>query len=232
MRFDPVARLKLRWDDIHYKRGFSDADMVDVFRLTRLILERGKLKQQYPSLAFYSDWLVHEALDRNPRVWEMIDEIDSAISEHPTLSLEASIIRIGGTFKLAELRQEFIQLFCVNGLETRLFRSRLDWGSFLSLLLGDLAGKPILCIDEPSLNEKRVRPIFERIVRRRMAHSPESVAKRVEAVYLLDWRTKVDDPERSPGIYWETHAMHKNGVSFMRLNGQLHWEDPFAFDFP
>lgn len=145
--FDPRHRLDRYLNGM--KNQSSSADLLDVLRQTRLVIESKHLKTAYPTLSFYCDWYVHGGLDRNPRVWEILTSINTAICD----SSQNPVAQIAALLKLDELRAEAIRLFNGENLNPFLFSLDENWSTYIFALLRDLSEKRLRWPDDLSKNK-------------------------------------------------------------------------------
>ena len=75
VKFDPVQRLSTRIESLLQGGEVSRGEVLDLFRIVRLVLEERELRRDYPSIALYADWLQHGRLDRQASIWQLAERL-------------------------------------------------------------------------------------------------------------------------------------------------------------
>jgi hypothetical protein len=92
MPFDPASRLREHVKGL-IGRPSSRADMIEVMRLTRLLLEQEKLTQTYPHISLYCDWLLHTEINRHSLALDILERMGQAIAKYDDAGDVAALSR-------------------------------------------------------------------------------------------------------------------------------------------
>jgi hypothetical protein len=204
--FDARARL------ISYLNGLgshcSSADLLDVVRQVRLLLERKNLKAAYPTLSLYCNWYMHEVIRKSPLAWNILAEVNAIICK-PSHDNPAEAI--GMRLRLDTLRSEAIALLNSQGANSFLFTEDGNWSQFVFVLLHDLCGKPLRWPINPA-NDRRARSTFTRM----MQHSTVGPDKYARELFL----EHLPNGHEGPGFYWSV-VVYETPPHQAIIKGQL-----------
>jgi hypothetical protein len=162
-KFNPVARLQEHMARV-IGRHCSRADLIEVMRLTRLILERQGATRSFPHLALYCDWVVHGEIDRHELGWKIIEQMNAAVTSHDETK-GASIAAGSQAISLPQLRAEMIVLFSANDVRTELPDSFSNWKTFVGILMDDLCERRVAFPTGERINRKKKAIIDQAITR-------------------------------------------------------------------
>src|SRR5207253_2441883 len=81
-RFDASNHLTQHIKQLMSARTVSQADLIDILRRCRLMLDQNKTKSSYPVLSLYCNWLQHDEIDRHPTGFEILEKIDRLSITH------------------------------------------------------------------------------------------------------------------------------------------------------
>jgi hypothetical protein len=151
-------------------RQCGSADLIEVMRLVRLILEHKALAQTYPHVSLYCDWLLHNEIDRHRLILSLLEKMNEAIASYDNSRDIASVSRL---LSLADLRAELIVLFASYQIRIELLDSLSNWMTFVGVLLQELCNRPIRLPKKPSGKMKKATQ--ESIVR--MVNKWKSIGK-------------------------------------------------------
>jgi hypothetical protein len=98
--FNPAERLRQHAHGLVGK-PLSAAELIEVMRLLRLVLEREKLRDSFPHVALYCDWLLHNEIDRHEIAIEILCQMHVAIVDWDRTHELAPVSR---ALSLAQLR--------------------------------------------------------------------------------------------------------------------------------
>ena len=162
----------------HFKRiqgkQFFSPEIIEILRLTRLIIEEEKWTKRYPTLSFYCDW-AQAVDDRVHRRVLRHREIDPDPHPHALVILEkindilidlggdtSSVIReISRAFGFAALRQEMLTVFKSKSVPTDIVDSMSNWTGFLGAVLDDFSHRPIrLPVDIETKGRGEAKAVF------------------------------------------------------------------------
>ncbi|WP_316230781.1 hypothetical protein [Bradyrhizobium sp. SZCCHNR1051] len=139
--YNPATRLKDHTRSMA-NRNCHRSEVLEVLRLSRLVLEHDRSALQFPHLSLYCDWFVHGAIDRKPLGSKILELVNDAIRKHWENS-DGLVTGISRCLSLAELRHEMIIFLITCGAVTDVADSFTNWNVFVSLLLEDLLDRPI-----------------------------------------------------------------------------------------
>jgi hypothetical protein len=160
--YDSRSKLKRHVDRLIGKQ--SQADVLDIIRQSRFVLEQDKaLKQTLPTLSLYCDWAQHVMLDRNEYGWAVLERLDAAMTSGGQSNFQAAMQQ---ALQLGQLQTELETLLTNVGAATRLVTERENWSGFLFLLLNDLCDRPIEWL-EP--RNRKAQAVYERMMAARPA---------------------------------------------------------------
>jgi hypothetical protein len=149
-----AATIQVLWDDAERRKGLADTDVLKILIETRKLLESRGLREKYPILYLYCDWIAHASIDRNDMARRALDTLSdhftSLIDElkrkrlHPEIQspqqyFQKSLERIGP----AALRRDWLNLHQEYGIRTRPLDSQQDWYPLYGLVLRLLKATPI-----------------------------------------------------------------------------------------
>jgi hypothetical protein len=155
MQFDPSARLRRNVERMKIKGTCSPIELVDILRVIRLILEKGKTKEVYPTLSFYCDWVLHSELDRNPKAHALLCELDRAlVSILKETDMTKVTSEISNVLSIDKLRKDIISLFKSNSIDPVLFSIGDNWTAFINALTNELLSRPITYPPDVRTNPK------------------------------------------------------------------------------
>jgi hypothetical protein len=158
--YDPARRLREHVDRL-IGRECSSSDLLEIMRLTRLLVEHQKSRPSYPHVALYCDWVQHGSIDRHETAWKIIELMHEAVAQHDN---GLSIVAVSEALSLAQLRQEMLVLFLSNSVRTEILDSYQNWRSFVGILLQDLCHRPLALPDVPrKKDEKSIRALIKRM---------------------------------------------------------------------
>jgi hypothetical protein len=164
MPFDPANRLRDHVKGL-IDRSSSPADLIEVMRLTRLLLEQQKVTQTYPHVSLYCDWLLHTEINRHALALGILERMGQAIAKYDEAGDVSAVSR---ALNLAQLRREMIILFLAHNIPTDLQDSFANWNAFSGLLLSDLCERPIKI---PKMRGRKAQRLVEQTVARMKAEA-------------------------------------------------------------
>lgn len=151
--YDAKARLASYLDGL--KNQLSDADLLDVVRRIRMLLESKGFTRTYPTVSFYCNWHMHNEIYCNELGWNMLANVNTAIASTPDVNPTQ---KITDTLQLDLFRSELLTLFGAPNLKPFLFDEPGNWGIFVGALMRDLTTKPLLW--PPDLSKKRRHGLY------------------------------------------------------------------------
>ena len=107
-QFAPENRLRDHVNHIITRGQCGRADLIEIMRLVRLVLEHNALSQTYLHASLYCDWIQHGEIDRHRLVFSLLEKMNEAIASYDNSREIASVSRL---LSLADLRAELIVLF-------------------------------------------------------------------------------------------------------------------------
>jgi hypothetical protein len=149
--FDPADRLRQHAQGL-VGRPLSSAELLDVMRLLRLVLEKEKLRGSFPHAALYCDWLLHNEIDRHEIAIKILSKMHAGIADWDRTHDLTPVNRALG---LAQLRAEMQVTFAKHKIPTDLLDSFSNWYSFLNVLLQDLSQRPLKLPKKPKGKTKK-----------------------------------------------------------------------------
>jgi hypothetical protein len=234
MNFDPAFLLRTHFKRILGKQCFLP-DMIEILRLTCLIVEQQKWTTRYPTLSFYCDWartadnrvhrrvLRHGEIDSDPHLHALVilEKINDILIDQGSVDPSVVIREISRAFGFAALRQEMLTVFMSKSIPTDIVDSMSNWMGFLGAVLDDFSHRPIRLPDDVETNGKgEAEAAFHRMVNR-----SKSVGRRdlVPRVLSVENRTNdVGEPGRPAGFYWHVLLHLRPPVE---LNGLLEFTE-------
>jgi hypothetical protein len=213
MNFDPASLLRTHFKRILGKQCFSP-DMIEILRLTRLIIEQEKWTNRYPTLSFYCDWaqtaddrvqrrvLRHREIDPHPHALVILEKINDILLDQGGGDVSVVNREISRAFGFAALRQEMFMVFMSKSIPTDIVNSMSNWRGFLGAVLDDFSHRPIRLPDNTETKGKgEAKAVFDRMVNRN-----KSLGRRVDlvarALFVQNRTNDVGEPGRPAGFYW------------------------------
>jgi hypothetical protein len=226
MNFDPAERLRTHFGRILGGQCFSP-ELVEILRLTRLLIEQEKWAKQYPTLSLYCDWVQHGELDRHPHTWVVLEKINDILVDKGHADVSAVIREISRAFGLAPLRQEMLWVFMSKSIQTDIVDSLSNWRGFLGAVLDDLSQRPIRLPDNVGTMRKgQSKEVFDRMVNRN-----KSAGRRADlvprALYITNRSNEPGVPGRPAGFYWHVRLIEQ-GIHYAELDGLLEFTETRA----
>ena len=175
--FDPAVRLREHLAGLP-GRHCSRADLIDVMRLSRLIIENKNLSGNYPHLALYCDWLLHTEIDRHGLVLRLLEQMhDAVVNYDKTRDIEA----VSRLLNLAMLRAEMLILFSSHKIGTDLMDSLNNWRKLVGTIILDLCDRPLRL---PKTTKGKTKKAVEAAIFRMKAKCPPDRPMWARAFYL------------------------------------------------
>lgn len=224
MKYNPAARLQRYVSNLQSKGRCSYAELVEVVRQTRLLVEKGKLSRSYPTVAMYCNWIQHVELDRNQTGHAVLAAVDRILADNWVG--ETAVINEGvrGVLNLPALRSEFTQLFKANGISTVLFDVYENWKNFVHALVDDLLDRPITFPADVATNRSAhgFKKFGEMVAYRRSKGISQDSA--VTKLYLS---RIADDVVSEPGaVYWHLRVRTDSPEHYADLAGIVAITEP------
>jgi hypothetical protein len=143
--FNPVERLHQHVKGL-VGRPPSGAELIEVMRLLRLVLEHEKTRDSFLHAALYCDWLLHNEIDRHEIAIDMLCRMHAAVVDWDRTH---DLAPVSSALSLAQLRAEMLVIFTKHKIATDLLDSFSNWRSFSSVLLQDLSQRPLRLPKKP-----------------------------------------------------------------------------------
>lgn len=223
MNFDPAERLRTHFGRILGKQCFS-LELIEILRLTRLIIEQQKWSKHYQTLSLYCNWVQHGKIDRHPQAWSVLEKINDILADHGSGDVSVVIREISRAFGLSLLRQEMLLLFLSKSIQTDIIDSLSNWRGFLGGLLDDLSHRPIRLPDKVDTMKNGLgREVFDRMVNRagRAGWRADLIPR---AVYITNRSNAAGEPGRPAGFYWNIRLIEQ-GINYAEMNGLLEFTE-------
>ena len=165
-------------------QDYINTNAIDhIMVLVRKLLEENALRNNFPFLAFYSDWTVHWALDRNITSIKLLFDLTDVLVRLPFIKKwkesddggliwnadEALAIEVNKSLGLQELRNEFMALFTAQTIPTDGFKDIQKWNNFSTVLVQNLMEQSIKFpddIDKPlsKIKKNSIEEIYSDII--------------------------------------------------------------------
>jgi len=152
----PEEKITRIIDNATARGELSWGDVVALFVVTRELLESKGIKQKFPRVNMYCNWMVHTKLSRESAVFEMLESATSRLIEHGASNPNDVLLNVSELFFVDELRDQLAKLFHEYGLSTVFFEDARNWNGIFSAVLDNLENKPIEYPDKVKLNGKGV----------------------------------------------------------------------------
>jgi hypothetical protein len=149
--FDPAGRLRKHVQGL-VGRPLGSADLIEVMRLLRLVLEQERLRDSDPHAALYCDWLLHGEIDRHEIAIDILGKMHVAMVDWDRTHDTAAVAR---AMNLPQLRGEMAVIFAGHQVPTDLLDSFSNWKAFLRVLLEDLSQRPLKLPKKPKGKTKK-----------------------------------------------------------------------------
>jgi hypothetical protein len=215
--FDPAAQLRGHVERMLIRGQCFPPDMIEILRLTRLIIKQENWRKQYPTLSLYCDWVQHEEIDRNAHACVILEKINEILVDLGDGDISAINREISRAFHLVPLRQEMLLLFMSKSIRTDIVDSLSNWRGFLGAVLDDISRRPLRMPDNADS-----KAAFDRMVNRN-----KSKGIRIDAVpralYIINRSNEAGEPGRPPGFYWHVRLIEQgdHGEYYAALDGAL-----------
>jgi hypothetical protein len=203
-------------------RPLANAELIEVMRLLRLLVEQQKLRDSHPPVALYCDWLLHGEIDRHEIAIEILKKMHMALVAYDQTHNTSGV---SSALSLAQLRAEILLIFIKQSVSTNLMDSFANWNTFSGALLQDLRDRPLQLPKKPKgkTKKKMDNAIAEmRSASQKMLGSPWARAFFVtsddeQGKRLMHWN-----------VEWQSPALV--GTDHMILKGELQMtEEASAF---
>jgi hypothetical protein len=176
--------------------------MIEILRLTRLIIEQEKWAKSYPTLSLYCAWAMHRELDRNSQALLILEKINDILLDRGGDDPSAVIREISRAFGLAALRQQMLMVFMSKSIPTDMVDSMSNWVGFLRGVLDDFSHRPIRLPDNIETKGRgEAKAVFDRMLNRRKSVN-RSDHYVVRALFIENRLNDVDEPGLPAGFYW------------------------------
>ncbi|RYZ92550.1 MAG: hypothetical protein EOP06_03940 [Proteobacteria bacterium] len=222
MAFNPTKRLLKHMDLIFTENRVSSADVMELFRLLRLLIEKNHVRNLYPYTALYCDWAQHDKINRHEVGWQILEDIDVALIDlRDETDMGKLNARISAAFGLGKLRQELIVLFHDQNIRTDIVDGFENWCAVLKMLLVDLDDREICFSDDIVVSPKaRGRKVYQRMIERRIKlQLPHDMA--VVRAFFLNRSHETPVAGRPSGIYWRVRIKEQSLEHHVEINGQF-----------
>lgn len=118
MEEDIIRKLKNSLD-----KPIEEERVVYIFAETRKLLERKGLKNNYPTLAFYCDWILHSSIDRLSRLQNILEGLVEGYKKTKKIDNFLKFI------EFEALKKDMQRFLSALGLSSDLFDYK-KWGKF------------------------------------------------------------------------------------------------------
>lgn len=135
------------------KRGALTQDDVNsiLLRIRQLFEIDRNLQNQYPLLNLFCNWVVHTKLQDSKTIYRFLVDISKSISsaihlangEDAREATNQFISHAGNLLRIPQLRRDIRELLQQQGIETYLTDKKEWWDAFITLLLREIAEKPL-----------------------------------------------------------------------------------------
>jgi hypothetical protein len=153
-KFAPEIRLRDHVAELFGRKQCSQADMIEVMRLARLVIETHQLADSFPHASLYCDWVMHGEIDRHRLVIGLLEQINAAICDYDKTH---NIAQVSALLSLATLRIELTAIFLSYKVKTELVDSFQLWNAFVGVLFHDLRNRPLCLPKKPSGKAKKAK---------------------------------------------------------------------------
>ena len=122
----------------------AESQVVYILVELRKLLEHDGMKDAYPVLNFYANWVVHTKLSASPvadRIVRLFDEVlYRKINQSTNMKLEDDVVEVFNETSLREELHAFLEPF---GLPTELCTDSANWYCFRKKLAGVIEDAPL-----------------------------------------------------------------------------------------
>jgi hypothetical protein len=150
-KFDPAGRLRQHVQEL-IGRPLRSAELIEVMRLLRLVVEQEKLRDSHPHVALYCDWLLHGEIERHEIAINILKQMHMALVGYDQTHDTSGVSR---ALSLAQLRAEMLLVFIKQNVSTDLLDSFTNWKTFSGALLQDLRDRPLRFRKKPKGKTKK-----------------------------------------------------------------------------
>ena len=211
-RFDPADRLRKHAQSL-VGRPLGTADLIEVMRLLRLVLEQEKLRGSHPHAALYCDWLLHGEIDRHEIAIDILSKMHVVMVDWDRTHDTAAIAR---AMNLAQLRAEMVVIFAGHQIPTDLLDSFSNWKTFLRVLLQDLSQRPLKLPNEPRGKTKKK---LDNAIANMVAASKRMGGRHWARAFFITCEGEQENRSYSWNLEWEMPDLVGNDHLIIR--GQL-----------
>lgn len=156
-------RIK-KWLERVSKNSYMEReDICFLMVQARHLIENSK-RNKYPTVEFYSDWMVHTKLDRSEVSLLVLQNITKVISENWSRPDQNIVDEVSKVIGLSNLRSELVILFQENELPVELFSIYKNWEDIVGLLIYFLINKPLIFPEEEKVRSKGLKKIIREIL--------------------------------------------------------------------
>ncbi|MGO9699404.1 MAG: hypothetical protein ACLPX7_09100 [Xanthobacteraceae bacterium] len=171
-------------------RNCSKADLIEVMRLVRLVVENERLAETFPHVSLYCDWVMHGEIDRHKLTLVRLEQMNEAIANDRN-----DVSKVSSLISLAELRAELIVLFASHKVPSELLDSFANWNTFAGVLLEDLCDRPLRLPKKPSGKLKKAKS--DCVARMKSKWKVGGEPPWARAVYIT-----LDHTQNPPKFFW------------------------------
>ena len=124
-------------------RTMTVSDVSYTMSLTRQVLEKNRLKNQYQLLNFYCNWCLHPELTKSMHCYWILEQIADALVVYADQNPNDFTKRISEIISFKNLKQEINALYKEKRIPRFLFKIPENWHRFITLLIQTVKEKPI-----------------------------------------------------------------------------------------
>jgi len=210
--FDAAGRLR---EHVHglIGRPLRSAELVEVMRLLRLVMEQEQLRNSHPHIALYCDWLLHAEIDRHEIAIDILKKMHIALVAYDQTHNTSGV---SSALSLAQLRAEMLLVFIKQNVSTDLLDSFANWKTFSGALLQDLRDRPLRLPRKPKGKTKR--KVDNAIAEMRIASQKMSGSPWARAFFVT-----CDDEQEKRLMHWNVEWQNPAlvGTDHLILKGEL-----------
>ena len=142
-------------------RTMTVSDVSYTMSLTRQVLEKNRLKNQYQLLNFYCNWCLHPELTKSMHCYWILEQIADALVVYADQNPNDFTKRISEIISFKNLKQEINALYKEKRIPRFLFKIPENWHRFIMLLIQIVKEKPIKLPDK--IKNQKIKGIYNSI---------------------------------------------------------------------
>ena len=135
-----------------------------LFAQIRIVLEEERLKEKYPHLNLYCNWMLHPRLSTSATCFQILERLTDLFLKAVSIGYKENEIheRITEIISIPKFRQETIQFLKEHSLPIAAFTIDQNWAGTFSIVAQILIDRPLAFPEPDKISNNKRRAILER----------------------------------------------------------------------